>query len=97
MKKGFTLLEMIVVVLIVAILLLLTIPNVARVIEIVQDTGCDGQLKIIETAMIEYRLINGTMPTSITNLIDEGLLLPEQAVCQNGRNIAIINGQPTLQ
>lgn len=97
MKKGFTLLEMVVVVLIVAVLLLLTIPNVQKVIDVVQEKGCDGQLKIVDTAIIEYMMIYGSNPSSINSLISEGLLLEEQTTCQNGRNITISNGQATLQ
>ena len=39
-KAGFTLLEMVVVIRIVSELLLLTVPNVSRVIDSVDDNAC---------------------------------------------------------
>ena len=56
MKKGFTLLEMIIVVTIVSILFLLTVPNIQKVIGVVDDKGCEAQIKVVDSAILEYRL-----------------------------------------
>ncbi|MFQ8583073.1 MAG: prepilin-type N-terminal cleavage/methylation domain-containing protein [Holdemania massiliensis] len=45
MKRGFTLLEMIIVVSVLAILFLLSVPNIQQVMKIVDEKGCAAQLK----------------------------------------------------
>ncbi len=46
--KGFTLLEMIVVVMIISILFLLTVPNVSKIMNSVESVGCDALLKVVD-------------------------------------------------
>ena len=45
-KKGFTLLEMTIVILIISILFLLVIPNIKKTLTIVNDKGCKALEKI---------------------------------------------------
>ncbi len=97
MKKGFTLMEMILVLLIIAMLVLLTVPKIQKVFEIVTDKGCDAQLKIVDSAILQYMLVNESAPTSIADLEQENLLTSSQARCQNGRLIRITNGEATLE
>lgn len=91
-KKGFTLLEMIVVVMIVAVLFLLTIPNVSKVIGTVDDKACDAQCKVVDSASVQYRLEYGEMPNSITDLVSAGLLEDKQTTCSNGKAIFFSDG-----
>ena len=91
-KKGFTLLEMIVVVMIVAVLFLLTIPNVSKVIGTVDNKACDAQCKVVDSASVQYRLEYGEMPNSITDLVSAGLLEENQTSCSNGKSIYFIDG-----
>ena len=53
-KKGFTLLEMVVVVMIIAILFLLTIPNVSKVIDSVDNNACDALTRVVDSAIVQY-------------------------------------------
>lgn len=91
-KKGFTLLEMIVVVMIVAVLFLLTIPNVSKVIGTVDNKACDAQCKVVDSAAVQYRLEYGEMPNSITDLVSAGLLQDNQTTCSNGKTIYFSDG-----
>lgn len=93
MKKGFTLLEMIVVVMIVALLMLITIPNIQKVVQIVQDKGCESQVKLVDSAILQYMVEYDETPTSIDDLIDAGLLSEKQRLCQNNKEIVIYDGQ----
>ncbi|NLC33655.1 MAG: prepilin-type N-terminal cleavage/methylation domain-containing protein [Erysipelothrix sp.] len=97
MRKGFTMLEMIVVVLIVALLMLLTIPNIQKVMGIVQKRGCESQLKIVDAAILQYMLEYEQIPDSTQTLISSGLLSDNQAKCQNNKVIAIVDGQAVEQ
>ena len=91
-NKGFTLLEMVVVVIIVSILLLLTVPNVSKVITSVDNRACSAQTKVIDSAIAQFKLDYGTMPNSITDLINAGYINQDQATCSNGNGLAIVEG-----
>ena len=84
-KNGFTLLEMVVVVIIISILFLLTIPNVSRVI-------CKALTKVVDSAIVQFRLDYGSDPNSLTDLVNGGYLEPEQTSCSNGNSLSIVNG-----
>ena len=93
MRKGFTLLEMIVVIMIIALIMLVTIPNIQRVINIVQDKGCESQVKLVDTAILQYMVKYDETPQSVGQLIEEGLLAEKQNKCQNNKVIFISDGQ----
>lgn len=91
-KKGFTLLEMIVVVMIVAVLFLLTIPNVSKVISTVDRKACDAQCKIVDAAAVEYLLEYDEMPNSTQDLVTAGFLDEKQTTCSSGEEIYFLDG-----
>ena len=92
MKKGFTLLEMIVVVAIVSILMLLTIPNISSVIDSVDSKACDALTKVVDSGIVQFKLDYGTMPNSITDLVNGGYIDQKQTQCSNGKSLMIVNG-----
>lgn len=92
MKKAFTLLEMIVVVMIIAVLFILTIPNVSKVINTVDSKTCDALTKVIDSAIVQYKLEYGTMPNSTTDLLNGGFISENQMSCSNGALIYINDG-----
>ena len=92
MKKGFTLLEMVVVVMIIAVLFILTIPNVSKVINTVDNKTCDALTKVVDSAIVQYKLEYGTMPNSTTDLLNAGFISENQMSCSNGNVIYINDG-----
>ena len=92
MKKGFTLLEMVVVVIIVSILLLLTIPNVSKVITSVDSKACKALTKVVDAAIVQFRLDYGSDPNSLTDLVNGGYLESDQTKCSSGKNLSIVDG-----
>lgn len=97
MKKGFTMLEMIIVVCILSILFLLTIPNIQNVINIVDDKGCKALVKVVDAAILEYKLQYDEYPTDILDLVNAGLLSEEQTQCSNNKTIIVSEGQAYVQ
>lgn len=91
-KNGFTLLEMIVVVMIVAVLFVLTIPNVSKVISLVDVKACKAQTKVIDAAIVEYKLEFDEPPGSLMDLYNAGYITEEQMKCSNGSEISIVDG-----
>ena len=55
-KRAFTLIEMLLVLLIISLLLILIIPNIAKQSSHIQSTGCDAQIKMIESQVEAYTL-----------------------------------------
>lgn len=92
LNKGFTLLEMVIVIMIISLLFLLTVPNIQKVLGIVDEKGCEAQLKVIDAAILQYELKNDSTPSDISELIAEGLLNEKQAKCRN-QTISIQDGQ----
>ena len=97
MKKGFTLIEMTVVVCILSIILLLTVPNIQKVIRIVDDKGCKALEKVVDSAILEYKLAYDVYPDDIDDLINAGLLDDSQSKCSNGKSVMIYDGKAMAQ
>lgn len=91
-KKGFTLLEMVVVVIIVSILFLLTVPNVSKVISSVDNRACSALTKVVDSAIAQFKLDYGTLPNSMDDLKNGGYISPEQMSCSNGKSLSIQDG-----
>lgn len=84
-EKGFTLIEMAIVVLIIAGLLLLIVPNISKVTDSTSKTTNDGIKQTVETQMILYKIETGNEVSSPEELPD-GYLSSEQIKAYNDAN-----------
>ena len=91
-SKGFTLLEMITVVIIVSVLFLLTVPNVSKVINSVDNRACSAMTKVVDSAIAQFKLDYGSMPNSMNDLVNGGYLNSNQITCSNGKGLSIQDG-----
>ncbi|UDI78183.1 prepilin-type N-terminal cleavage/methylation domain-containing protein [Staphylococcus taiwanensis] len=91
--KAFTLLEMLLVLLIISVLLVLIIPNIAKQTAHIQSTGCEAQVKMINSQIEAYTLKNNRAPSSINDLVNEGMIKEGQKNCKSGETISITNGE----
>ena len=83
-KNGFTVLEMMIVMLVIALLLLITLPNIQQKETIIRDKGCQALLDIVDSQ-------------SVQELINEGYLKEGQDRCPNGEMVVIVDGQASTQ
>ena len=97
MKRGFTLLEMIIVVSVLSVMFLLTVPNIQKVMTIVDRKGCDALVKVVDSAILQYKLDYDEFPISINDLVNAGLIEDNQTECSNGQLITIDDGQAYAQ
>lgn len=95
MKRGFTLLEMIIVMTVIAILFLLTIPNTQNSLKVANTKGCEAQLKVVDTAILQYMLAEDTQSVSMSSLVSAGYLNERQGYCHDGTPITIVDNQAT--
>ena len=96
-KKGFTLLEMTIVVIIISILFLLSVPNIQKTLAIVNQKGCAAIEKVADAAILEYRLEYGEYPGSAQDLVNARLLSENQLSCDGFRSLTIVNGQAVME
>ncbi|MFG6114354.1 competence type IV pilus major pilin ComGC [Halobacillus sp. MO56] len=86
-EKGFTLIEMLVVLLIISVLLIITIPNIAENNQMVREKGCEALVKLAEAQVQAYYINEGEMPTLISDLETNGYIT--QTTCPNGETLTL--------
>ncbi|EFT93253.1 competence type IV pilus major pilin ComGC [Enterococcus faecalis] len=74
---GFTLLEMLIVLLIISVLILLFVPNLAKHKETVDKKSNEAIVKIVESQIELYTLEKNRTP-SLNELVNEGYITKEQ-------------------
>ncbi|MCF6408450.1 competence type IV pilus major pilin ComGC [Pseudalkalibacillus salsuginis] len=67
-EHGFTLIEMLIVILIISILLLIAVPNMAKNNDVVKDKSCNATVKLIQSQVAAYEVENNTLPERIEDL-----------------------------
>ncbi|WP_086330307.1 competence type IV pilus major pilin ComGC [Candidatus Enterococcus mansonii] len=75
--QGFTLLEMLVVLLIISVLILLFVPNLSKHKEGVDKKGNEAIVKIVETQLDLYTMENNQVPT-LEQLLKEKYITQDQ-------------------
>ncbi len=74
------------VVFIIATLLILTIPNITKHKDGVEETSCDAYASMVQTQIAAYQLIEGEDPT-IDQLVSQGYIPSTE--CSDGRVVGI--------
>ena len=97
MKKGFTVLEMILVLSVIYLIFLITLPNIQQKNKIIQTKGCEALTSVVDSQILLYEVENLVTPDSISDLIEGGYLKEGQNRCPNGSMIEIVNGQASVQ
>lgn len=97
MRRGFTLVEMIVVMAIIVIVFLISVPNIQKTLNVVNDKGCDAQVKLIDAAILQWTLKHDSRPLSLDDLIRDGFISERQSKCSDGTSVGIVDGQAVRQ
>lgn len=90
-EKGFTLVEMMIVMLVISVLLIITIPNVAKHNTNINKKGCDAYVKMVEAQVQSYIIDKNKVPTK-EDLITNGYLNKETG-CPNGKTDVLIDSE----
>ena len=91
-EKGFTLVEMLIVLAIISILILIAIPNVTKQSKTIDEKGCNAYVQMVQGQVEAYKLENKSYPVAFGDLVTEGFL-NEEPVCPNGSAISLENGR----
>ncbi|WP_102335813.1 competence type IV pilus major pilin ComGC [Salimicrobium jeotgali] len=81
-NAGFTLIEMLVVLLIITVLLIVALPNITENNNTIRTKGCEAFTLTAEAQVESYFMKTGAFPLSLETLEDEGYL--KQSTCPNG-------------
>lgn len=96
-ESGFTLIEMLIVLLVISVLIILIIPNLAGKTNNVQSQGCDALSAVVEAQVNAYQLDHGKLPANINTLVSANYLKQEQTTCPNNDTLEIVNGEVRIK
>jgi competence protein ComGC len=80
-KEAFTLIEMIIVIIIMSYFLLTAIPNLSHILSIASSKTCEGQVNVINAAILQYKMEFLVFPNSLQDLIDYESIEEAQIYC----------------
>jgi type IV pilus assembly protein PilA len=86
-KQGFTLVEIMIVVMIIGLLAAIAIPGFQKAREAAQTNGCINNLRVIEGAMDTYALENNQATgydVGMADLVGAGSYIDETPTCPAG-------------
>lgn len=95
-QSGFTLIEMMIVLLVISVLILLAIPNVTKRAAEIDETGCDALRQMVEGQVQAYKLKNKENPATAAVLMPDYLESEADLTCSDGRKIAVNNGTVSI-
>jgi competence protein ComGC len=88
-EKGFTLIEMMIVMLIISVILIITIPNIAKHNSNINNKGCEAFVKMVEAQVQSFQMEKKRVPTGIDELVTAGYLHEDAKGCPNGKEVTI--------
>lgn len=87
-QRGFTLIEMLIVMLIITVLIAIAIPNVTKHTSAVDEKGCKAFVHMVQGQVESYRMDEKSVP-SIEDLVTGGYLKTGETECPNGDTVLI--------
>lgn len=88
-EQGFTLIEMMIVMLVISVILIITIPNVAKHNTNINNKGCEAFVNLVQAEVQAYQMENNKLPANIEELKTKGYLNKEVKGCPDGTEIVI--------
>lgn len=95
-NQGFTLIEMLIVLMIITVLIILIIPNLSSRSKEVNDKGCEALATVVQAQVDAYHLDTNTFPTSLNSLANTDYLNSDQIKCKNGKELSYNEGKVSI-
>ena len=86
-QKGFTLIEMLIVLLVISVLLIITIPNIVKQQGTIRNKGCDALVKMVQGQVQAYQIDHDKLPESLDVLKTDGYINSD--TCPNGNKLKL--------
>ncbi len=84
---GFTLIEMMIVLMIISVLLLIAVPNMTKNNAIAQDKGCEATIELLQAQVAAYQVEHRSLPSSLAVLVEKGYV--QKVDCPNGEALKL--------
>lgn len=81
-QAGFTLIEMLIVIIIISTLLLIAVPNMSKSNEVVGKKSCEVTIDLLQSQVGAYEIDTGGLPADLNVLITDKYV--DSVVCPNG-------------
>jgi competence protein ComGC len=88
-QKGFTLIEMMIVLMIISVLLIITVPNVTKHNANINNKGCEAYIQMVQAQVQAYEMDKQVLPANIQDLINEKYLKSDKSACGKGTVLTI--------
>jgi prepilin-type N-terminal cleavage/methylation domain-containing protein len=95
-EKGFTLIEMMIVLLVISILIMITIPNITTQQKVIRGKGCEAYINMVQAQVEAYKMENNTtINPTIAELHTAGFI--PSTDCPNGEELLVTGtGEVTI-
>jgi competence protein ComGC len=87
-EKGFTLIEMMIVLMVISVLLIITVPNITQHNTTINTKGCEAYVKMVEGQVQAFNIDKKRLPSTIDELVNTGYLKGE-TTCPDGSQISL--------
>ncbi|QVK19196.1 prepilin-type N-terminal cleavage/methylation domain-containing protein [Mycoplasmatota bacterium] len=94
-KRGFTLTELMIVLIIISGLMYLVIPNITSTKSSLDNKTCKAYIELVNTQIQAYRIDNDELPIGLQTLVDEKYIKSD--TCPDGSIIKYENGVASIQ
>lgn len=94
--RGFTLIEMLIVLLVITVLIVLIIPNLSGRTEHIYSKGCEALKATVQAQVDAYHLEKKHYPASLNTLVTDEYLSAEQTSCQNDEELVYDSSTGTV-
>jgi competence protein ComGC len=91
---GFTLIEMMIVLMIISILLLIAIPNMTNNNDLANQRGCDATIDLLQAQVGAYFVEHKNYPSKLEDLKDKYV---DTIVCPNGTELILVNNKVVVK
>lgn len=91
-EQGFTLIEMMVVLLVITIILLVALPNVTKHSKSINNKGCEALVQMVQSQVQAYYMEEKAYPEKLADLEGEYLTNTNEMKCPNGKELRIVDG-----
>ncbi|WP_164668622.1 competence type IV pilus major pilin ComGC [Virgibacillus doumboii] len=88
-KKGFTLIEMLIVLMIISVLIILIVPNLSDKSKEVYDKGCNALISVVQAQVDAYYIEKKNYPASIDALETAGYITEDQKECPDQTSLQL--------
>jgi competence protein ComGC len=86
-QKGFTLIEMLIVLLIISVLIILIVPNLGDKSKAVDKKGCKALVEVVQAQVDSYYLDKKEYPSGLEDMVSD-YIKEEQITCPNKKDLS---------